>query len=88
MQDQRLNTAGWTHRRVGRARSGAGWYRQLRDWWTTRQATRRAAHLASLSACWNATHEAFTPPRAEAAIDMAVSQGALPIAMQPYCFVM
>lgn len=86
MRAQGLNTAGWMHRRVGRTGSGAGWYRQLRDGWTARHAARRAAHLASLTTCWNATHETFTPPRAEAAMDMAVAQGALWIAMQPYAF--
>jgi hypothetical protein len=86
MRAQGLKTMGWTHRLVGRAGSGAGWYRQLRGWWTARQAARRVAHLASLSACWNATHETFTPPRAEAAVDMATAQGALSIAMQPYAF--
>jgi hypothetical protein len=86
MQAQGLQTAGWTHRLVGRARSGAGWYRQLRDSWAACQAARRAANLASLSACWNPTREAFTPLRAEAAMDMAVAQGALSIVMQPYAF--
>jgi hypothetical protein len=86
MRAHGLSTTGWTHRLVGRARSGAGWYRQLRELWTARQAARRVAYLASLSACWNATHEAFTPLRAEAAVDMAVAQGVLSIAMQPYAF--
>jgi hypothetical protein len=86
MRARGLKTAGWTHRRVGRTGSGAGWYRQLRDGWTARQAARQAAHLTSLSACWNATHETFTPPRVEAAMDMAVAQGVLSIVMQPYAF--
>jgi hypothetical protein len=86
MRAQGLKTAGWTHLGVGRARRGAGWYQQLRDWWTARHAARRAAHLASLSVCWNATHETFTPPRAEAAVDLALAQGALSIATQPYAF--
>ena len=86
MRAQGLSTTGWMHRLGGSARSGAGWYRQLRDGWTVRQAARRAAHLASLSACWNATREAFTPLRAEAAMDMALAQGVLSIAMQPYAF--
>jgi hypothetical protein len=86
MRTHGLNIAGWTHRRVGRARSGAGWYRQLRDGWAARHAARQAAHLAALSTRWNATHEAFIPLRAEAALDMAVAQGALSIATQPYAF--
>ena len=86
MRAQGLKTMGWTHRLVGRDRSGPGWYRQLRGWWTACQAARRAAHLASLTACWNATREAFTPLRAEAAVDMAAAQGTLSIAMQPYGF--
>jgi hypothetical protein len=86
MRAEELSTMGWLHRLAAPARRGAGWSRQLRDWWTARQATRRAANLTSLSACWNATHEAFTPLRAEAALDMAVAQGALSIAMQPYAF--
>jgi hypothetical protein len=86
MRAQGLSTMGWMHRLGGRARRGAGWYRQLRDGWAARQATRRAANLAALSTCWNATREAFTPLRAEAAVDMAMAQGALSIAMQPYAF--
>ena len=79
-----LSTTGWIHRLVGRDRSGAGWSRQLRGWWAARQATRQAAHLAVLSARWNATHEAVTPLRAEAAMDMAVAQGVRSITLQPH----
>jgi hypothetical protein len=87
MRAQGLRTTGWMHRLVGRAHSGAGWYRQLRDGWAARQAARRAAHLAALSTCWNAAREAFTPLRAEAAMDMAMAQGVLSsVAIQPYAF--
>jgi hypothetical protein len=82
-----LSTTGWMHRLVDPARRRAGWYRPLRDWWTARHAARRAAHLASLTARWDATHEAVTPRRAEAALDMAVAQGTLSSATQPYGFV-
>jgi hypothetical protein len=73
MRAHGLSTTGWTHRLVGRARSGAGWYRQLRELWTARQAARRVAYLASLSTCWNATREAVRPLHAEAAIGMVAS---------------
>jgi hypothetical protein len=86
MRAQGLSTAGWMHRRVGPTRETTRWYRPLQHWWTTRQIARREAHLAALAARWDAAHEAVTPRRAEAALEMAVAQGALAIATQPYGF--
>ena len=39
-----------THIGVGRARSGAGWYRQLRQWWDAHKAAREQAMLRALDA--------------------------------------
>jgi hypothetical protein len=59
---------------VGRARSGASWYQQLRQWWDTHKAAREQAKLAALSACWDAQREAVRPLRAEAAADMVAAR--------------
>ena len=63
---------------------GKGWYQQLRDWWTAHHTARRQATLDALHGCWDASREAVRPLRAEAAIDIALTQGALSIATQPF----
>jgi hypothetical protein len=62
-----------------RARSGAGWYQQLSEWWAAHQAARRQAKLAALSTRWDAHHEVITPPRADAALEMAAAPLALAV---------
>ena len=47
---------------------------------TAHKTTRRQAKLASLNACWDATHEAVRPQRADAAPEIAVAQAALSMA--------
>jgi hypothetical protein len=69
---------------IGRASGRAGWCQQLRNWWTAHKAARRQAKLDALNSRWDATREAVRPLRAEAAIEMALAQGALSIATQPY----
>ena len=63
----------------GRARDPKGWCQQLKVWWATHTATRRQARMTALNACWDATHEAVRPLRAEAA-----AQGALTVATMVY----
>lgn len=69
---------------IGRARDAKGWYERLKAWWAAHQAARRDATLATLSARWDATREAVTPCRAEAAAEMAVAQQALSVATMLY----
>jgi hypothetical protein len=73
-----------THIGVGRARGGAGWYQQLREWWAAHKAARQQARLSALSGCWDAEREALKPLRAEAAPEMAAAQGALSMATMLY----
>jgi hypothetical protein len=73
-----------THMGVGRAGSGARWYQQLRERWAAHKAARREVRLASLNACWDATHEAFTPLGAEAAPEMAAAHAAISVATLLY----
>ena len=75
------------HIGIGCTRDGAGWYQQLRDWWVAHKGARQEGKLASLSACWNADRELYKPLCAEAALEMAIVQGALSTATQPYSLI-
>lgn len=83
------NAAVWrTHVGIGRAREHKGWYQQLREWWTAHKASRQEDRLSAMNACWDAKHETFTPLRAEAAPEMAIAQGTLSMATQPYSLIL
>jgi hypothetical protein len=69
---------------IGRAGDAKGWSQQLHAWWATHRAARHAANLASLSTRWDATREAVTPFRADAAPEMAAAHGARSVAMLLY----
>ena len=66
------------------ARDKTGWSHQLRSWWTAHQAARQEAHLTSLRTRWDASREAVTPCRADAAPEMAAAHGARSAAMLVY----
>lgn len=87
MRTQGQATVWGTHMGGGRARSGAGWYQPLQEWWAAHKAARREARRASLNACWDATREDVRPLHVEAAIELAIAQGVLSIATQPYALV-
>jgi hypothetical protein len=76
-----------THVGIGRASDSPSWYPQLKEWWAARTSARQQAKLSALKTCWEAEHEAFKPLRAEAAIEMAIAQGALSMATQPYSLI-
>jgi hypothetical protein len=71
----------------GRARDANGWYRRLQAWRAARNAARQQAKLVTLTNRWDAEHDAVTPLRADAAVDIAIAQGTLALATQPYSFV-
>src|SRR6266540_5027841 len=70
----------------GRASDGAGWYQQLRQWWTARRAARQRATLAAINSCWDSQRETIRPLGADAAPEMAAAQGALSMAILLYGF--
>ena len=76
-----------THIGLGRAGGGASWYQQVKEWGASRTSVRQQAKLTALKACWDAEHEAIKPLRADASIEMAIAQGTLSIALQPYSFI-
>jgi hypothetical protein len=76
-----------SHGQVSHIGGHAGWYRQLTDWWATRQAARRQAHLAMRDARWDGQHETVRPLRIEAALEMAIAQGVFSMATQPYSLI-
>jgi hypothetical protein len=84
MMHTNSHTTAWgTHLGVSRARDTKSWSQQLRDRWAAHKAARQQATLDALHRCWDASREAVRPLRADAAIDMALAQGALSIATQP-----
>jgi hypothetical protein len=70
-----------THAGIGRARGGASWYQQLKDWWQAHKTERHEAKLAALNAYWDAEREVVRPLRAEAASEMVVAQHAFSTAV-------
>jgi hypothetical protein len=79
------HTTVWgTHLGIGRGPEAQRWYQQLRDRWAAYTAARREANLAALHTRWDATREAVTPCRAEAAPEMATAQHALSVATVLY----
>ena len=59
---------------LDRAREGAGWRQQLRQWWGARREAHRRAQLAALNCCWDPKREIVRPLRAEAAFEITVAQ--------------
>jgi hypothetical protein len=76
-----------THIGQGSVSGRASWYQQLKECWAACTSARQQVKLSALKTCWNAEHEAFKPLRAEAAIEMAIAQGALSMATQPYSLI-
>jgi hypothetical protein len=71
----------------GRARDANGWCQQLQAWRAARKAARQQAKLVALTNRWDAEHETVTSLRADAAVDMAIAQGTLSMATQPYSLI-
>jgi hypothetical protein len=87
MRSQGHTTVWETHVGIGCVSGRASWYQQLKEWWAARTYARQQVKLSALKTCWDAEHEAFKPLRAEAAIEMAIAQGALSTATQPYSLI-
>jgi hypothetical protein len=87
MRAQGHTTVWGTHRGMDRATDTHSWYQPLKAWWAARAAARRRAQLAALNGCWEARRETFTPRRTDAAPEMALAQGALTLATQPYSLI-
>jgi hypothetical protein len=74
------HTTVWgTHLGVGRPTDTQGWYQQLTAWWADHKAARREAHLAALTARWNARREAVLLNHADAAVDIVARTHAFSI---------
>jgi hypothetical protein len=69
---------------LGRARDTKRWYQQVRNWWTAHKTARQQANFDALHRCWDATREAVTPQRAEAAPEMAVAHHTISVATMLY----
>ena len=69
---------------IGRTGDAKGWSQRLHTWWTAHRAARHAAHLAALGIRWDATREAVTPLRADAAPEMAAAHKAISVATMLY----
>jgi hypothetical protein len=69
---------------IGRARETKSWYQQLRDWWTAQKAARQQARVDALHRSWDATREAVTSHRAEAAPEMAAAHQAISVVTMLY----
>jgi hypothetical protein len=76
-----------THVGIGSASEAKRWYQQLRAWWTAHTAARQAAARTAMHACWNGTREVYTPLRADAAAEMALAHGVVPMATYPYSLI-
>jgi hypothetical protein len=68
----------------GRTSETKSWSQQLRDWWTAHTAARQQASREALQRCWDATREAVTSQRAEAAPEMASAHHAIAVATMLY----
>ncbi|HSF32275.1 MAG TPA: hypothetical protein VLK82_17610 [Candidatus Tectomicrobia bacterium] len=73
-----------THIGIGRARGGAGWFQQLKDWWQAHKTARQQAKLAALNARWNAEREVIRPLRTESAAEMVAAEHAFSTAIALY----
>jgi hypothetical protein len=71
----------------GSIRDAKGWYQQLKEWWAARKAARQRAKLVALTNRWDTEREAVKPLPADAAVEMAIAQGTLSMATQPYSFI-